>query len=427
MIKEPVCWFRPGKTLKFSKLRFPFYIAWRYLLAKKTHNAINIITLVSMIGIGVGAMALVVILSVTNGLEKLIITQFNAFHADIEITPAKGKTIKISHFPLEEVNSVQGVLRSGAVLEESGMVRYRDRQHLVRLKGVDSMYHKITGIDTLLVEGIYEVEQNDRNMLVLGNGVASILNASIHDLLHPIEIFVPARGRTAGLTPAQAFRTSSNHASGIFAVHAEVDAEYVLLPIRLMRRLLEYDDEVSSIMIDVEEGFRLSTVQRRISEIAGPGFVIRTRMQQQEFLYKVMRSEKWAIFFILTFILMIAAFNIVGSLTMLVLEKRKDISVLRSMGASRKLIERIFLLEGVLISMGGALGGILLGGLVSWLQMRYGIIGIQAEGSFIIDAYPVVVKTFDLVLVAFTVFSIGLLASLLPLTNMWKSMDKAPG
>ncbi len=408
-------------------MRFPLYIAWRYLLAKKKHNAINIITLVSMIGIGVGAMALVVILSVTNGLEKLIITQFNAFHADIEITPARGKTFQLSQFPLDELNSVQGVLYAGAVLDESGMVRYRERQHLVRLRGVDSLYHKITGVDTLIVEGVYELEKNDRNLLVLGNGVASILNVSIHDLLHPIEIFIPARGRTAGLTPAQTFRTSSNHACGIFAVQAEVDAEFVLLPLRLMRRLLEYDDEASSIVIEVEEGYRISTVYRRIAELAGPDYVVRNRMQQQEFLYKVMRSEKWAIFFILSFILMIAAFNIVGSLTMLVLEKRKDISVLRSMGASRKLIERIFLLEGVLISMGGALGGILLGGLVSWLQMKYGIIGIQAEGSFIIDAYPVVVKALDLILVAFTVFCIGLLASLLPLKNMWKSMDKAPG
>ncbi len=379
-----------------------------------------------MIGVGVGTMALVVILSVTNGLEKLIISQFNAFHADIEITPSTGKTFQLSNFPLEDLHTVPGVLHTSSVLEESGMIRYRERQHLVKLRGVDSIYHKVTGIDTLIVEGIYELKKNDRNFILPGNGVASIINASIHDLLHPIEIFIPTRGRTAGLTAAQAFRSSSNHASGIWAVQAEMDSEYVLLPLRLMRRLLEYDDEVSSIVIAVEDGKRISTIQRRIQEVTGPGYIIRNRMQQQDFLYKVMRSEKWAIFFILSFILMIAAFNIVGSLTMLVLEKRKDIAVLRSMGASRKLIERIFLLEGILISMGGALGGILLGGLVSWLQMKYGIIVIQAEGSFIIDAYPVVVKAFDLILVAFTVFCIGLLASLLPLKNMWKGMDKAP-
>lgn len=380
-----------------------------------------------MVGIGVGAMALVVILSVTNGLEKLIITQFNAFHADIEIIPSKGKTFRLSTFPIEGLNEIPGVANTGLVLDESGMVRYRERQHLVKLRGVDSLFHEITGIDTLLVEGVYELEKNDRNFLLLGTGVASIINASIHDLLHPVEVFVPARGRTAGLTPAQAFRTSSNHVSGIFAVQAEVDAEYVILPLKLMRRLLDHDDAVSSILIDLEEGYRVSSVQRQIEMLAGPDYSVRNRMQQQEFLYKLLRSEKWAIFFILSFILMIAAFNIVGSLTMLVLEKRKDIAVLRSMGASRKLIERIFLLEGVLISMGGALGGIVIGGLVSWFQMKYGIIGIQAEGSFIIDAYPVVVKTTDLLLVAFTVFCIGLLASLLPLKNMWKSMDKAPG
>ncbi len=379
-----------------------------------------------MVGIGVGAMALVVILSVTNGLEKLIISEFNAFQADIEITPAEGKTFRLSNFPIEELHATPGVLNSSSFLEESGMVRYRERQHLVTLRGVDSLFHKVTGIDTLMVEGTYELKKNTLDFLLPGSGVASIINASIHDLLHPVEVFVPTRGRTAGLTASQAFRSSSNHASGIWAVQAEVDSEYVLLPLGLMRRLLEYDDQVSAIIISVEDGTRISTIQRRIQQVTGPDYIIKNRMQQQDFLYKVLRSEKWATFFILSFILMIAAFNIVGSLTMLVLEKRKDIAVLRSIGASKKIIERIFLLEGVLISMGGAIGGIFLGGLISWLQIKYGIISIQAEGSFIIDAYPVAVKAMDLVLVAFTVFCIGLLASLLPLKNMWKGMDKAP-
>jgi lipoprotein-releasing system permease protein len=402
-------------------LHLPSYIAWRYLFAKKTHNAINIITLVSMIGIGVGAMALVVVLSVTNGFEKLILSQFNAFHADIEIIPAEGKTFSVDSFPLEDVLRLPGVIHRGEVLEESGMVSYRGKQHLVSLRGVDAAYPVITGIDTLIIQGIYETERSGSNVLVLGHGVSLMLNASIHDLLHPVEIFVPRRGRTTGMHPAQAFRSASAFPAGIFAVQADFDMEYVILPIRLMRQLLQYENEMSSLILAIDDNANHNRIQRELQDIVGEGFVVQNRLQQQDFLYKVMRSEKWAIYFILTFILVIAAFNVVGSLTMLVLEKRRDIAILRSLGASKKLVERIFLLEGILISLGGAVGGIALGGLISWLQMRYGLIRVQAEGLFIIDSYPVHLQGSDLLLVTLTVFCIGLLASLVPLTNMWKT------
>ncbi len=407
-------------------MHLPFYIARRYLYAKKTHNAINIITLVTMMGLAVGAMAMVIVMSVTNGLEKLIIAQFNAFHADLEITPAEGKTFSLQSFPLQEIHQIPGVQHIGEILEEQGMIVYRDRQHLVRFRGVDRKYDRISGIDTLIVKGEYRIEEDERYFLVLGNGIYSVLNASVHDHLHPLELFVPRRGRTTGMHPSQAFRSSTNFARGVFAVQAEFDMEYVLLPIALMRQLLEYDDEVTQLAISIERNHNHSRVQRSMQEVVGTDYIVKDRMQQQDFLYKVMRSEKWAIFFILAFILVIAAFNIVGSLTMLVLEKRRDITILRSLGASKKLIERVFLLEGMLISMGGAMAGITLGGFITWLQMRFGLVTIQAEGMFIIDAYPVVLKVSDMALVACTVFLIGWLASLIPLKNIWKSLDEAP-
>ncbi len=407
-------------------MRLPLYIAWRYLFAKKTHNAINIITLVSVVGVAVGSMALVVVLSVFNGFEKLILSLFDAFHPDMEITVAEGKTFSMEAFPLDELKGVSGIVHYGEVLEESGLIMYKDKQHLVSLRGVDDAYRHITGIDTMVVHGEYLLVDNDRNFIIPGQGVSLVINASIHDYLNPIDIYVPRRGRTTGLHPAQAFRSSSNYASGIFAVQSEYDMEYVIVPLRLMRRLLDYHDEVTALVASIDPEYNHQRIQRQIREVIGPEYVVKNRLQQQDFLYRVMRSEKWAIFFILTFILIIAAFNIIGSLTMLVIEKRRDISVLRSMGASRQMIRRIFLVEGILVSLAGALGGIAIGGLISWLQMRYGLIRLQAEGVFIIDAYPVSLQGLDLLLVGFTVFCIGLLASMIPLRNIWETTEKPP-
>jgi lipoprotein-releasing system permease protein len=399
-------------------MRFPFFIARRYLFAKKSHNAINIITLVSVIGVAVGTMALVVVLSVFNGFERLILNLFNAFNPDMEIRLKEGKVFSIDEIPLEEIKNIPGLVLYSELLEETALLTYRDRQHLVTMRGVNDSFISITGIDTMLVAGEFILEQGDADFFVLGQGVEYVLGANINDFLNPINLYVPKRGRSTGLQPSQAFNASSNFASGVFGVQAEFDMEYILVPMRLARQLLEYDNEVTSVVIGLDASANAIRVQRQMQDLVGPGFEVRNRLQQQDFLYKVMRSEKWAIFLILTFILIIASFNVIGSLTMLVIEKTRDIRILHSMGASQKVIRRIFLVEGIMISLGGALAGIFLGGLISWLQMRFGIIAIQAEGSFIIDAYPVYVKALDFVLVSITVFGIGLLASVLPVRNI---------
>lgn len=403
---------------------FPFYIAKRYLFAKKSHNVINIITLVSVVGVMVGAMALVVVLSVFNGFEKLILSLFNAFNPDIEISLVEGKTFSLEHFPAEELQDIPGVLLYSEVLDETALITYLDLQHLITMRGVSESFRGITGIDTLLVEGDFILEQGDFDYIVLGQGVSYFLGANINDMLNPLTLYIPKRGRTLSLQPMQAFNATSNFASGVFGIQSEFDLEYVIVPIRLARRILDYNDEVTSIAVHIDSQYSHQQVQNEIEQLLGNEYLVKTRFQQQEFLYKIMRSEKWAIFFILGFILVIAAFNVIGSLTMLVLEKRKDIQILHSLGASNKVIKKVFLLEGIMISLGGALAGIVLGAVVCWLQIQFGLISIQAEGSFIIDAYPVVMKLTDFMLVTITVFCIGLLASIIPVKNISVLLNK---
>ncbi len=395
-------------------MNFPFYIARRYLFAKKSQTAVNVLTLVALMGVSFGTMALVVVLSVFNGFENIILSLFNAFNPDMEVRLVEGKSFHMDDFPAEEVQNIPGVLYLGEVYEETALLMYRDRQHIVKLRGVDENYRKITGLDTMLLEGEYKLQSGDFENLIIGQGVAYVLGANINDYLNPLTIYVPKRGRVSGLHPAQAFNASSNYAAGVFGVQAEFDMEYVIAPISLLRFLTEHDRQVTSVMLGIDPAFSVRQVQRDLVAVVGDEFLVRNRLQQEEFLYKVMRSEKWAIFFILTFIVIIAAFNITGSLTMLVLEKIKDINILRSMGASLKTVRKIFIYEGVMVSSGGALMGLVLGALVSWLQNKFGLIRIQAEGTFIIDTYPVQTNPADFILVFFTVAFIGFLASWLP-------------
>ncbi len=399
-------------------MNFPFYIARRYLFAKKSQTAVNVLSIVAVVGVSVGTMALVIVLSVFNGLENLILSLFNSFNPDMEIRLAEGKTFDFNEFPADEIRNIPGVLYLGEVFEETALLTYQDKQHIVTLRGVDDNYKHITGLDTMIWEGEYVLQSGDMENLVIGQGVAMVLNASIHDYLNPFHVYIPRRGRVSTLHPAQAFNASTHFASGIFALQTEFDMEYVIAPISLVRYLTEYERQVTSVMLSIEPEANMRLIQRQIAEIAGEDYVVRNRLQQEEFLYKIMRQEKWAIFFILSFILVIAAFNITGSLTMLVLEKRKDIGILWSMGCSVKTLKRIFLHQGMLIGVGGAAIGIFLGGLVSWLQMQYGIVGLQAEGTFILDAYPVQIKPLDFVLVFFTVSFIGLVASLIPIQKI---------
>lgn len=376
-----------------------------------------------MIGVAVGTMALVVVLSVFNGFENLILSLFNSFNPDMEIRLKEGKVFSIEDLPLEDLKNIPGVALYSEILEETALITYRDKQHLVTMRGVKATYEEITGIDTMMVAGEFILEDGDADYLVLGQGVEVVLGANLNDFLNPLNLYVPRRGRSTGLQPSQAFQATSNYASGVFGIQAEFDMEYILVPLRLARRMLNYETEVTSLVVGLEPNASSARVQREIEDLLGPSFQVRNRLQQQDFLYKVMRSEKWAIFLILSFILVIASFNVIGSLTMLVIEKTRDIRILHNMGASKKVIRRIFLMEGVLISLGGALAGLVLGGLVSWLQMRFGIISIQAEGTFIIDSYPVQIKAIDFLLVALTVFGIGWLASVLPVRNISLLLD----
>jgi len=398
-------------------MRFALYIARRYLFAKKSRNAINIISAISMLGVGVGAMALVVILSVFNGFDEVVKSLFNAFDPDIKITAVEGKVFDPNP-QLDELKQIPGVLAVAGILEENALLKYDDRQHIATIKGADESFIQVTGIDSMVYEGDMILKDRSRSYAVVGQGVAYSLQIGLN-FVEPLFVYMPKRvGRINLANPDNAFKRKYIYPSGIFAIEQDFDSKYVIVPIDFMRELLDYDDEVSSIEIKLDPQFDPHDTQEAIETLLGEDFLVQNRAQQNEVFYRVMKSEKWAIFLILTFILIIASFNIIGSLSMLIIDKKNDIRSLRNMGAGPGLISRIFLLEGWLISIVGSVIGIVLGTIISWVQDRFEILKLGGSGNFVIDAYPVDLQAGDVMLVWITVLFIGFLAASYPVRQI---------
>ncbi|MDR0414375.1 MAG: FtsX-like permease family protein [Prevotellaceae bacterium] len=389
-----------------------FFIARRYLFAKKSHNVINIISLVSAVGVAVGVFALVVALSVYNGLDSLITSLHNTLSPDLKITAVEGKVFDARQFRFDSVRSVAGVEYYSEALEENAALRYRDRQHIATVRGVDGTFLQRSGVATSIVEGEAVVRKGDVDMAIVGKVVAGTLNLrpSFFDLLW---IYFPKRGlRLPVINPDEAFRSEYLKPAGIFSIEMESDSRYVFAPIDVVQRLLGYDREVSSVELYLSPNADAGRVKGEVQKILGSDLKVQTRQEQNEVLFRMMQGEKWAIFFILTFVLLVASFNSIGSLTMLIIEKKKDVKILHSLGAQDSLVRRIFISEGVMISLLGCAAGVALGLAACYAQLRFKL--IKLSGNFVIDAYPVKVDPVDVALVVVTVMLIGYAAANIP-------------
>ena len=396
-------------------MNLPFYIARRYLVAKKSHNVINIISAISAAGMAVGTAALVIIMSIYNGFDSLIKTMMGNVEADLVIVPAQGKTFVPEGEVYDWIYEQEDVKNMCCVLQEQVFISYDGKQSLCRAKGVDWVFEEETPVKGYIKDGEFRLHKGDIPMACVGASLAWDMGISPR-FLSPIELYFPSRTRKISLSnPAASIEIIKVWPSSIFSISNDIDAELLILPIEKMRELLEYDDEVSAVEIRVENGVgndRIKDLQKEISARLGEGFRVKNRYQQNESLYKMMKYEKAAIYMILIFIIIIIAFNIFGSLSMLIIEKQGDIATLRSMGAGEKTIRRIFSLEGWMISLSGLAVGLIFGIVFSLAQQHWGF--IKMPGSFIVQAYPIILSWSDILLTVSGVAVIGYLIALLP-------------
>ncbi|MDD4636849.1 MAG: ABC transporter permease [Bacteroidales bacterium] len=403
-----------------------YLIAKRYLFARKSHHAINVISWISVCGVAVATMAMVCTLSVFNGFQELFSTLFCNFDPQIEITSRQGKVFDPTSKEFDAIRKMKEVAIFTEVLEENALLKYQDRQVPATIKGVADNFEQLTSIDSIIVNGHFMLYDSLVDYGTLGVGLANVLGTG-SSFVDPLEVFAPKRGVRINMTnPAASCTQDYLFVSGIFSLEQpEYDEKYVIVPLHFARRLFDYEKEVSGIELKLTPNTSVPELKDKIQKALGDGYFVKDRYEQQEDFYKMMNLEKWISFLILSFIMLIATFNIIGSLSMLIFDKKDDIITLRNLGANDTFITRIFLIEGSLISLGGVLSGILLGVILTLTQQYFGILRLGESNTFIVDSYPVRLDMTDLILVFITVLIIGFFAVWFPVRYLGKRWLKS--
>lgn len=409
-------------------MNFPFYIAKRYLFTKKSHHAINVISGVSVCGVALATLAMVCTLSVFNGFQDLVSTMFTAFDPEIKITAANGKVFDSQDERIQLLRDLPEIEVFSESLEDNAMVQYKGRQAMVVIKGIEENFNQLTAIDSILYgRGEWILRDEVVDYAVPGIELVSVLGTGIR-FLDPLEVYAPKRGAKINVAnPSTSFESSYLHSSGlVFAVNQQkYDASYILTSLSFARDLFQYDTEVSSIELRIAADADAKEVKKDIKRMLGNDFLVQDRYEQQADTYRIMEVEKLISYVFLSFILLIACFNVIGSLSMLIIDKRNDVVTLRNLGADDQLVSRVFLFEGYMITFFGALIGVGLGLILCFIQQEFGIIPLgsgDSAGAFVVDAYPVSVYAIDVILVLITVLVTGFLSVFFPVRYLTRRL-----
>jgi len=387
----------------------PFYIARKYFFSSKKINYVHILSLVSQFGIAIGTIALVLVMSVFNGFENLVLDMYNVFDPHIRVTSNEGK-----NFDSDEVNKVigdiDGVANFSSVLEEKILVEYNSKQYIAVIKGVDENYRELTNFDSLIVDGGYIDDFKINNVAMVGRGIAYYLSMHIGSVFDNLRVYLPNRDSKNLLKLEKAFTSSSISPVGVFGVQQEIDSKYIIVPLNFVQDLINRDKYVSAIEIKLKSSDSMINIQNLLKEKLDSKYLIQNRFEQQEFLYKILNTERLVVVIILLFIVLIASFNIISSLIILIIDKKKDIESLFNFGVENHSIKQVFIYKSMLGVFVGSFSGIIIGFILAYLQQEFGLIKMGA-GSFVIDAYPVSIKLNDIIIIQLIVLLIGLLAS----------------
>ncbi len=390
-----------------------FLFAWRYFKAKKTTNAINIISWISILAIAVGAAALILVLSVFNGFEGLVKSLYADFYSDIRVGSAAGKIITINEQQLQQIRGLAGVSQVSFVAEEKAVLVNEEFQSIIYLKGVDENYPSVTRLAKHIIKGKYNTGTADNPLLILGAGIENAVGVETGSNLAPLTVYLPNR-KAASFSGLDALNSYNTNVSSSFMIQQDFDNKYAITNIGFVKYMLDMSaNEYTAAEIGVDPKSDVEEITLQLQKILGKKYNVQTRYEQNKSLYGIMQMEKWVIYGVLSIILVVAAFNMIGALTMLVLEKQKDIAVLSAMGADRRYIQRIFLNEGLVLATIGGGSGIIVAAIICFLQVKYKLVKLSG-GSFIIDYYPVKMLPSDFALVAATILLISLLAAYIP-------------